>query len=566
MFKQLMTAAALCLVLIGCGQAGGTSPQNYPSRLSPTKETENDMLRCYPLDCEPCRFFTDGEDLLLLYPAGEELYLLKFGGRALALTASFALPDANCTAAVSGNLIACYDPTAQEAMILDAGLTLLNRVPLPGCTGEPLLSREGDSLYYCTDTALMEAECSTGLHRTLRQTPSSPLAITAMLEKERLLVCHPLGGSGMEDLCLSTVDGSYQRSTSPLAAAALFGSREYQALKYGYNDCLLLEQSQFPLCPGWQFLTFLPEMNGALVYQRENAMLVVYDLTTGNRIASLSMSTIGVPDCAVGTEDGRIFFHVSGALYQWMPQLDPQQDLRVKITSLYTAEQPDQKGLEQCRQRAAFIEGQYGVQILLNTEATQIQPKFCTVEPEYIPAMISDTLDRIEKALSRFPASFVRTAVQGRTYLCPVRQIRSSDGQESYMQFWSGRDCYILIAVSDQVEEAVIRSLSPLADRLVLMSSNAYDAWQTYNPSEFQYGTENPEFSGSFADLRSMRSPAEDRAGILYAAMSGGNRELFLDAILQRKLRQICIGIRAAFPLEQAEKLPWEQYLWEPVS
>ncbi len=565
MIKKLMAAAALCLVLMGCTQAGGALPQSFPSRLSPTKETENDMLRCYPLDGAECRFFTYGEDLLLLYPAGDELYLLKFGGKALALTASIALPDINCTAAISGSLIACYNPTAQEALILDMDLTLLNRVSLPGCTGKPLLSREGDSLYYCTDSALMEAECSSGLHRTLRQTPSSPLTVTAMLEKERLLVCRPRDGGGTEDLCLSTVDGSCQGSTAPLTAAALFGSREYRALKCGFNDCLFLEQSQFPLCPGWQFLTFLPEMNGALIYQREEVKLVIYDLTTGNRIASLSLRGIGVPDCAAGTEDGRIFFHVPGALYQWMPRLDPQQDFKVKITSVYTAEQPDQKGLEQCRQRAAFIEEQYGIQILLNTEATQVQPKFCTVEPEYIPSMITDALDRIEKTLGRFPASFVRTAVQGRTYLCPVRQIRSGGKQEYYAQFWSGRDCYILIAVSDQVEESVIRSLSPLADRLVLMNNDAYDTWQTYNPAEFQYGMEDARFSDSFADLRSMRSPAEDRAGILYAAMSGGNRELFLDAILQRKLRQVCVGIRAAFPLEQAGKLPWEQYLWEPV-
>lgn len=564
MIKKMIAAAALCLVLIGCTQTGGAPLRNIPSRLSPTKETENDMLRCYPLDGAPCRFFTYGEDLFLLYPTGEELYLLKFGGKALALTASIALPDASCTAAISGSLIACYDPAAQEALILDADLVLLNRIALPGCTGQPLLSPEGDSLYYCTDSALMAAECSTGLHRTLRQTPSSPLTVTAMLEKERLLVCRQRGGNP-EDLCLSTVDGSCQGSIYPLTAAALFGSREYRALKCGFNDCLFLEQSQFPLCPGWQFLTFLPEMNGALIYQREEEKLVIYDLTTGNRIAALSLSAIGAPDCAVGTQDGRIFFHIPGALYQWMPRLDPQQDFKVKITPMYTAEQPDQKGLEQCRQRSAFIEGQYGVQILLNTQATQVQPKFCTVEPEYIPAMIMDTLDRIEKTLGRFPASFVRTAVQGRTYLCPVRQIRNGNTQEYYHQFWSGRDCYILIAVSDQVEESVIRSLSPLADRLVLMNNDAYDTWQSYNPAEFQYGTQDPRFSGSFADLRSMLSQAEDRAGILYAAMSGGNRELFLDAILQRKLRQVCIGIRAAFPLEQAEKLPWEQYLWEPV-
>ena len=72
--KRILLASLLCAVLLSAvllscppaAQAGAAQP-----RLTPTKETENDNLRCYPLDAADCRFFTFRSDLLVLRPKAE---------------------------------------------------------------------------------------------------------------------------------------------------------------------------------------------------------------------------------------------------------------------------------------------------------------------------------------------------------------------------------------------------------------------------------------------------------------------------------------------------------------
>ena len=72
MTKRILPALLLCLLLLGCGPAA----PSREFRLTPTKETENDNLRCYPLDAADCRFFTYGNDLLVLHPEASTAQLL----------------------------------------------------------------------------------------------------------------------------------------------------------------------------------------------------------------------------------------------------------------------------------------------------------------------------------------------------------------------------------------------------------------------------------------------------------------------------------------------------------
>ena len=111
------------------------------------------------------------------------------------------------------------------------------------------------------------------------------------------------------------------------------------------------------------------------------------------------------------------------------------------------------------------------------------------------------------------------------------------------MQFWSGQDCYLVLAASADVEKAGLKAFLPLIDRQVMMRSDAYDTWSAE-------GAEAGE---------------EERCRLLYLAMQPGNRELFLDAVLQNKLRTLSSGIREAFSLKGGETLAWEQYLWEAL-
>jgi len=49
--------------------------------------------------------------------------------------------------------------------------------------------------------------------------------------------------------------------------------------------------------------------------------------------------------------------------------------------------------------------------------------------------------------------------------------------------------------------------------------------------------------------------------------MMDGNEDCFESETMQKKLRQLCIGIREAFGMKHyAEPLLWEQYLQEPIK
>ena len=180
--------------------------------------------------------------------------------------------------------------------------------------------------------------------------------------------------------------------------------------------------------------------------------------------------------------------------------------------------------------------------MLLNTAAAQVAPKGCTLEPEHLRPAIQDTLAGIETALSRFPSALVKSAFSGagRTYLCPVRSILMDGEALESLQFWSGQDCYIAVAASAHVEQATLEAFLPLVDRQVLMKCDAYDAWSADTPQQ----------------------AAQERCRLLYQAMQPGNRELFLDAVLQNRLRTLSAGIRQTFSLSASETLIWEQYLW----
>ena len=533
---KLAAALLLCALLLGCGAAQG-SPTAPPDRLSPTKQTENDNLRVYPLDTASCRFLAYGGDLLLLLPEEERAVLARYDGRSLTLQAWAEVPP-GAALCCTDEKIGCFDPEGETLYLFTKELACTEAISVPGCTQTPQLW--GMKAYYCTGEALMELDIHTGIHRTVRM--QAGLHLRTLLPREDMAVCALEGHTQRQ--CIALTDGTLTTTAPEILAAGQFGSREYLGLQLGFRHCLYLEQTELVLPAGWKFLDFLSDRNAALVYQVEDA-LGIYDLSTGNCMASIPLSAGKPPEEAVATRDGRIFFRFGSTLYRWEPGTEALRDGRISITPLYTPWQLDEKGLAQCRQRGSFLENQYGIRLLLNEDAARIAPKGCTLEPEHLRPVILDTLAGIETALSRFPAGVIMTAFAGRgsTYLCPVRSIRVDGEEREFLQFWSGQDCYLVLAASADVEKAGLATFLPLIDRQVLMRSGAYDTWSAE-------GAEAGE---------------EERCRLLYLAMQPGNRELFLDAVLQNKLRTLSAGIREAFSLKSGEILAWEQYLWEAM-
>lgn len=548
--KRILLASLLCAVLLGCIPAAGAAQ----ARLTPTKETENDNLRCYPLDAADCRFFTFGTDLLVLRPNEDGAELLRCAGKGLTIAARTEVP-AGSEPVSDGQTICCYDSAAHQALVFSPELALLGTFTLPGAAAAPVLL--GDRLYYTTENALMELDMTTLLHRLVRR--EEGLTLTALLSGGEIALC----AGQWESRYIRTGDGSLMASSDIVTQAASRGSRVYLNVKCGFVDCLYLGQTMLPLPADWSLLTFLPGKNAALVL-REEQELAIYDLTTGNCLAQRALNPAQRPEAAWATEDGRIFFTAGGALYQWEPVWETKRDNRVKISALYTRDSPNEKGLTQCRRQGEALESRYGLELLLHTEAVRITPKGVLLEPEHLTTPLLDTLASVEETLGRFPAELVKAAFSGgdHFYLCPVRSIRVEGERKLSLQFWSGRDCYLFLVPSAESERGVIRLLSPLLDRQVLMRSDAYDRWDSLNPAGFVYGTGAFD-AAAFVHARCLESPAADRAELLYAALEPGNRERFLSAQLQSKLRTLCAALRQAFPLPAGTNRPWEQYLWK---
>lgn len=545
--KQILPALLLCLMLLGCGQ---TSPVS-DFRLIPTKETENDNLRCYPLSAADCRFFTNGSDLLVLAPGEEAAQLLRCRGRSLRVIARAEAP-ASAVLVPGEETVCCYVPETGALLRYSQDLSPLETCYLPDCQGAPVVSADGSRVYYSTGSALMELSTHTGIHRVLRQ--QEDLILTGLLENQELLVC----GSQLFNLD----DGSLSYTAPTVQGMGEWESRSLVSTRCGHWDCLYMGQTMLPLPQGWKYLCFLASRNACLV-RREEGTLAIYDLSTGKKLAELDFSPDKEIREAWSTEDGRIFFTTQGCLWQWEPEWMAEVDSRIHISALETRSQPDEKGLTQCRQRFSYLENQFGLKLLLNEQVLPALPLGIRAEPEYVSAPILQTLSGIEAALGKYPAELIRAAFSGcgRVYLCPVRELEAEGRERLGLQFFNGRDCYLLIAASADIRWGVVQALMPLFERQLLMKTDTLDNWESFNPPGFAYGGEAGE-ELAFADASCLESPSADRAGLLYAAMEPGNRELFLSARLQNKLAALCQGLRQAFPEIQNAKRPWEQYLW----
>lgn len=518
MTRKLLAAALVCLLLAGC--TGAAPAAKIPDRLVPTKETENDTLRQIKLTGAECRFFAFGADLLLLYALDGNSTLLRIDGRTLKASASCPLGAGSWQIQATQNAVLCYEEEG-AAVLRNDDLSERMLLSLPAHAA-PLLG-DGNEIFCAEGTKLLSYKSE--LPRTLRDEQSADCQPTALYQGQ--LVCTNSDRSQL----IFIEDGHEIAVMPPVLASAKLGSRDCLALRVGRNDCLYLGNAMLPLPPGWKFVAFLEPVQSVLLYHE--GTLGIYDLTTGSRTASVASCE---PFWAAMLEDGKVYFQVEpDSLYQWSPEYSPVRDNRIRLTAVSTSESPDPKSLELCRQRAGFLEEQYGLHPLLYTDALRALPGSAVIEPEHLAPILLDTLDRIEKALSRFPAGFVRQVLQdaNRTYLCPVRCIQIDGETVSHFQVWSGQDSFLYIEASEDAGNSIIRALYAMMESKLLSASDALDK---------------------------LDSTTSDRAGLLLTAMEQNNREIFSSAILQNELRTLSRGLRQVYEITGSP--PWEQYLW----
>ena len=218
----------------------------------------------------------------------------------------------------------------------------------------------------------------------------------------------------------------------------------------------------------------------------------------------------------------------------------------------------------------------YGINVHIGEDALKVDDGYELVD-EYLVPPISAMLDRIEVQLAKFPEGFLNDSlVRGEMHISLVRSIA---GDKEMVQFYENGDAYVVLELSENIENNLLHGIAYVVDSHVLGNSRDYDDWKKLNPEDFDYdyhyyaykNHEGSEYltgeTRAFADAYGMTFPHEDRCRMFVYAMMEGNEERFASPLMQAKLKRMCQGIREAYGYERSSEIyTWEQYLEKPLA
>lgn len=618
------------LLLCGCGvrqesviptlpvvtePAVPTVPAGLYDSGSKLEKDSGGALKVYPLGrTDSLGVALMGEDLLLFSGSdtttltllrGEDLYI------AAQSTVNCGIYPSDAAVQVNGEGMTYYDERRKELVFLDTQLREIKSIPLPdSIRSAPAISQDLQSLYYCTCDALRCMDPETGLDRLVKELSFSDLTLTALHCDDTVIACVAEDDLGSQSkLYISTQTGQLVNETTDATAVWTYGASYFATHEDGsYLELLVGDTEQGPtlLSPHTYGSCAYPLLScGGAVLVTENdgadsITLDYYDLRSGARTAALTLDGQDTPYGFVADADspGIWFLRYDAAygceaLCRWDPNKSATGETISRFTARHSAEKPDLEGLEACQIIADTLSREYGVQIRLWTDAVDFQPWDYTLVPEYQVRVVQEELLKLDSALSLYPAGFLQKAAEGTTsgriQICLVRSILGNDSAGDALsdvvglQYWNDEagvyDAYLSLAVGqDTLVRNTCHEIFHIIESRVMTDCKAYDEWSSLNPKGFEYdydyianrsrhdshwiGGENR----AFIDLYSMSYPKEDRARIMEYAMTPGNESYFESEIMQKKLRQLCIGIREAFGLKKStEFFVWEQYLNEPL-
>lgn len=608
--KRLLFLLLLCLSLCGCAAHEG-DPSREPAEVP--AETEETLpppsyyeaghrleaetagaITVFPLPhMAPTGLFRVGDRLILTGEAEGGTLLQSLSGEALTLSGTLQLPSAlspeegffQCFP----DRLVLYDPMTLELLVLEENLQVLQRIPVPeDLMGSPLLSREGDALYYCTREAIRVLETGSGISRLLKEIACPYQSAAALLKGDTLLQCTILEENGEErTLILSTENGRTVFDQPGKLDLSLSAEGRFFA-RLSANPPVFGEESGGmqmlrPGCAG-SFFAFLPQSQGALSVSPspEGVALDYYDLTSGKRTAGVTLSGISLPTAALEDAEGCLWFLTREGdvplLCRWDTAGSPSGEDTIYTSPFSPSPEQSDDAMATCRQYAAGLSEKYGLEILPEGAYTTL-PEGCTAEYEQDPRLLTDRLTALDALLASLPRELPET-ISGRysgLRIIPVRSLQAAEGtgfpeKPASLFFWEGTTaCMVLSA--EQESLGFYSALFGLADTVIHTRSAAFDQWETLNPLQFSYTGSHaapvpesylayldPE-RRAFADRSSMVSPKEERTRLFAYAMMPGNGELFSSLTMQSKLSVLCKGLREAFGLKNTRDLPWEQYL-----
>lgn len=548
---------------------------------------EGEYLGCIPWAGNVLLFSKEGESTRLRLLSGDS-------GETLAETVlnCLAYPNPNEIRITQRNL-AYYDKRDNSAVMLNASLNEVMRLSMPeDIQGAPLWSAELDEIFYCTKSEIRSLSVKNLVPRLLRsQTVAWQEMIAAGIDGKILAYSAVSEHGTPYSAFLETDTGTVLGTDEYLDRVSAYGDMYYLERTIGSGKELLFGTHESPLSslkPERKEEKAAPALAMKCVItsleESGNTQLNLYSLETGKLCASVTLEGLTDLSSLSASENEIWFMHHNdqdgtNRLYTWNVNLSKTENEKIYTHERSMSHNPDESELKQCREMAERISEANGVKIWIGDEAVSVADSY-GMEAEYQVDAIEKALQVLEKALSRYPEGFLQqtgeTTETGTVQICLVQSLGD---YSDVVQFWQGRNAYIALRVSGQVERGLYRGMNRIIDSYVIANSKIYDKWNALNPEGFSYSTEYAQSSDeelsaylegenrAFINSASMTYPREDREIIMEYAMMDGNEELFAAPYLQAKLVSMCMAIRDAYNMEESpETLPWERYLQTPIA
>lgn len=621
MMKRFLMLVLMLLLLCGCGSApdqihnspeesrgaDSTEPAGCYEPDSKLETVTGGAVRVYPMERKDVHDLALMGNDLLAFSGKDRTTITKLSGNNLYTTA---VVDSGCYVnSYNGSLHTCekgtvyYDEGKKQIVYLDTNLKEVNRVDVPNdIVGCPIISSDRKALYYCTADSVQVMDLENKLHKLLKEMSNSYQSAMKLHMKDTILECTVENAEGKEQsVFISTQNGQTVYQSGSIFSLTTNEDRFFAAVTDHAAQEFLLGNAEgvtAAFVPRNQvtYACAVPGADGVLTAckaeKADSTLIEYYNLRDGKRKAMVELPGTDYPTRVYSRGDENQLWllrydaeYDSMVVYCWDLTKSAVEDDQVYTGKRFTADDPDVEGLKMCKETAAEIGEHYGVEISVWTDATATQPKDYTLATAYQVTPIRKGLEQLDAALSKYPEGFLKktgsASANGKIKICLVGSItgeghRPMDG----LQYWDeDNNAYIALTLSNDMEQNVYHEICHVIDNRVFAHCSAYDNWDILNPKGFQYDysyvahvdqndsvyLENE--TRAFIDSYAMSYPKEDRARIMEYAMVEGNESYFTSSVMQKKLHQICQGIRKAYGLQKSpEEFLWERYLSESLA
>ena len=591
--KRLVLIMLLVLLLTGCGpkteifpQAtepaeAATEPVSLYIANSSVEQQTSGAVRVYVPESGNYIGMATLDGKVVLVSDLSELTLIDAEtgslGASIKVGETISCEDTDFTASEDG--ISYYRDDGRELVFLNTALKQEAKVDIPeGISGHPSVSHANQEVYYCKDKEVRALHLQTGISRLVKSQVCQSIELVASHLDGTMLACRVVDENGnMRMIYIDSATGQTLDDVNQLTDIQTEGSHYLISRREG-----IVQQKIFGTLDGQAQiyaadvpLTAAFRLGGAYRWYMDDSALVLdyYDFEDGTHSAHTRMVGMGEPISVAADSKYIWILAMEGKtpmLYRWDVSMSATGDQQNRIEPLYTRSNPDAKGLQQCAQRAAEMTEKYGVHFHTGEDALSVNGGYEAVD-EYLVSALNTAMDRIEALLTKFPEGFLQESLaKGQMHISLVRSV---NGKQNMVQFYENGDAYVLLPVSEKLEENFLHGVGYIIDSHVLGNSRDYDTWKKLNPEDFDYDynyyvykTHDSQYltdeNRYFADAYAMTFPHEDRCRLFVHAMMDGNADIFAGDAMQAKLKRMCQGIREAYDYERdGNTYVWEQYL-----